>query len=276
MKIERINENQIRCTLTGQDLAERQMKLSELAYGSDKAKRLFHEMMQKANYELGFDAEDIPLMIEAIPLSGGAILLNVTKIEYPEELDTRFSNFTSFDDDSSLALDDDLSTLSIEAADSILDLFRHLSETAGIRPTETEKEKKDRFVPLHETAKNAAAKKSAATAHQPETIPTDITKLFCFRDLSHLLRLSKLLTGFYSGKNSLYTDPHTQLYYLIIHKSDHSPSEFNKVCNILSEYGVQHPFYDSAKAFFDEHFSLIAEDHALELLARSVPELSND
>ena len=35
MKIERINENQIRCTLTGQDLAERQMKLSELAYGSD-------------------------------------------------------------------------------------------------------------------------------------------------------------------------------------------------------------------------------------------------
>ena len=141
MKIERINENQIRCTLTGQDLAERQMKLSELAYGSDKAKRLFHEMMQKANYELGFDAEDIPLMIEAIPLSGGAILLNVTKIEYPEELDTRFSNFTPVDADSQLAMDDDLSALSIEAADSILDLFRHLGEAAGIRPTETEKEK---------------------------------------------------------------------------------------------------------------------------------------
>ena len=36
MKIEKINENQIRCTLTKDDLAERQIKLSELAYGTEK------------------------------------------------------------------------------------------------------------------------------------------------------------------------------------------------------------------------------------------------
>ena len=35
MKIEKVNDNQIRCTLTRQDLADRQIKLSELAYGSD-------------------------------------------------------------------------------------------------------------------------------------------------------------------------------------------------------------------------------------------------
>ena len=34
MKIEKINDNQIRCTLTRDDLAQRQLKLSELAYGS--------------------------------------------------------------------------------------------------------------------------------------------------------------------------------------------------------------------------------------------------
>ena len=38
MKIEKINDNQIRCTLTLDDLAQRQLKLSELAYGSEKAK----------------------------------------------------------------------------------------------------------------------------------------------------------------------------------------------------------------------------------------------
>ena len=37
MKIEKINDNQIRCTLTRDDLAQRQLKLSELAYGSEKA-----------------------------------------------------------------------------------------------------------------------------------------------------------------------------------------------------------------------------------------------
>lgn len=41
MKIEKINENQIRCTLTREDLESHQVNLKELAYGSEKAKKLF-------------------------------------------------------------------------------------------------------------------------------------------------------------------------------------------------------------------------------------------
>ena len=60
------------------DLNERSLNLSELAYGSDKARRLFREMVQKASAEVGFDAEDIPLMIEAIPLSNRSVMLVIT------------------------------------------------------------------------------------------------------------------------------------------------------------------------------------------------------
>ena len=80
MKIEKVNDNQIRCTLTKEDLADRQIKLSELAYGSEKARSLFRDMMQQANYEFGFEANDIPLMVEAIPLSADTIILVVTKV----------------------------------------------------------------------------------------------------------------------------------------------------------------------------------------------------
>ena len=97
MKIEKINENQIRCTLTKEDLASRQLKLSELAYGTEKAKRLFREMMQQANFEFGFEAEDIPLMIEAIPMNAECVVLLITKVEDPEELDTRFARFSPSD-----------------------------------------------------------------------------------------------------------------------------------------------------------------------------------
>lgn len=65
MKIEKINDNQIRCTLTKEDLLSREIKLSELAYGTEKAKSLFRDMMQQAAYEFGFEANDIPLMIDA-------------------------------------------------------------------------------------------------------------------------------------------------------------------------------------------------------------------
>lgn len=99
MKIERLNENQIRCTLNKSDLASRQLKINELAYGSDKAKELFRDMMQQASYELGFEAEDTPVMIEAIPISSECIVLIVTKVDNPEELDTRFSRFSPSDSD---------------------------------------------------------------------------------------------------------------------------------------------------------------------------------
>ena len=58
MKIEKISDNQIRCTLTRADLADRQLQLSELAYGTEKAKSLFRDMMQQAAFEFGFEAED--------------------------------------------------------------------------------------------------------------------------------------------------------------------------------------------------------------------------
>ena len=93
MKIEKVNDHQIRCTLTREDLADRELKLSELAYGTEKAKDLFRDMMQQASYELGFDADDIPLMIEAIPLLPEALVLIITKVEDPDELDTRFFMF---------------------------------------------------------------------------------------------------------------------------------------------------------------------------------------
>ena len=80
MKIEKVNDHQIRCTLTREDLADRELKLSELAYGTEKAKDLFRDMMQQASFEFGFEAEDIPLMIEAIPLNSECIVLIITKI----------------------------------------------------------------------------------------------------------------------------------------------------------------------------------------------------
>lgn len=38
MKIEKINENQIRCTLTREDLEGQSVNLKELAYGSEMQK----------------------------------------------------------------------------------------------------------------------------------------------------------------------------------------------------------------------------------------------
>ena len=121
MKIEKISDNQIRCTLTKEDLDSHQIRISELAYGTDKAKKLFREMMQQAQIEFGFEADNIPLMIEAIPVNGESVILIVTKVEDPEELDTRFSKFSPYKKTKQ-------DTLHFDGADNIIDIFQKLYE----------------------------------------------------------------------------------------------------------------------------------------------------
>lgn len=94
MKIEKLNETQVRVTLNKADLVEREIKISELAYGSEKAQKLFKDMMKKAFDEFGFEASDVPLMIEAVPLSTESIMIIVTKVDEPEELDEKLANLT--------------------------------------------------------------------------------------------------------------------------------------------------------------------------------------
>ncbi len=260
MKIERINDNQIRCTLTQEDLADRHLKLSELAYGSEKAKVLFHDMMQQANYEFGFEADDIPLMIEAIPVSPESIILLITKVEYPEELDTRFSKFSDAPDDFDGYTDEE-EDIFAESADNILDLFRKMAQEEEDEQQEPAEAKE--FIPLKDTLvsdKKTALKETSKNVN----VPADLTKLFVFYKLEDIARLSRVLNGFYSGENTLFKDEKKHCYYLLVHKSNATPEVFNKLCNILSEYAHQKNVTPATEAFMFEHYSVICQVHALQ------------
>lgn len=92
MRIEKISNNQIKCVLEKDELLSRHINVSELAYGSEKAQELFQDMMKQASYEFGFESANAPLMIEAVPLSGEGIMLIITKVDNPDELETKLVN----------------------------------------------------------------------------------------------------------------------------------------------------------------------------------------
>lgn len=248
MRIEKVNENQIRCTLTHQDLASRHLKLSELAYGTEKAKMLFHDMMQQANYEFGFEAEDIPLMIEAIPVSSETIILIITKVEYPEELDTRFSKFSDMPEGYEDFSDNGMGDILSEGADDILGLFQKMSE-----------EKKS-----SKTKDSGKETPASVMPKEQVSVPIDLTKMFIFHNLDDIIRLARILKNFYEGDNSLFKDECNHIYYLILHKSSLSPEIFNKVCNILAEYANQGIVSSGTEAYFTEHHKILCHHNALQ------------
>lgn len=81
MKIEKINDRQIRCILTKEDLEDRKIRLSELVCGGEKARGLLRDMMTRAARELGFSFNNNPLMIEAVPTGKDQLVLIITRVE---------------------------------------------------------------------------------------------------------------------------------------------------------------------------------------------------
>ena len=243
MKIEKINDNQIRCTLTRADLATHEIKFSELTYGTEKAKTLFRDMMQQANYEFGFEADNTPLMIEAIPFHADGIVLIITKVEDPEELDTRFSKFAPDGE----TYQEQMSQPPLSGADDVIDLFQKLVEAK----------------------KNSRSEQKDATVDN-DSKNTDLSvkllRLFCFRQLDDVIKAARALDNFFVGNNSLYKTS-SETYELVLHKSGCTPEVFNKVCNMLSEYGQGKAFSPAGEAHLMEHGKVIIKDNALQQLA---------
>ncbi len=234
MKIEKLNDNQIRCTLTRADLADRQIKLSELVCGTEKAKLLFQDMMQKAALEFGFEAEDMPLMIEAIPASADSIVLIITKVDDPDELDSKFSKMGHSFGDHSHKKQHILDKL--EGAEDILDLINKVKEAVS----EPSQEKKD-------------------------TKPAGV-RLFSFANMDSVIHACHLLQAMHIGASTLYKEAAENVFILAITQSEHSTGDFNKICNMLSEYGSLEKVSYATLAYLEEHCEVIVATDAVQQL----------
>lgn len=253
MKIERMNDNQIRCTLTSFDLSVRDLNLGELAYGSEKAKKLFQEMIQKASNEVGFDAEDMPIMVEAIPLSTESIMLIITKIEDPEELDTRFSRFSPMNEEENpLSL---LTNELLEGADSLLELFKQSNRNG---------ESKDSSSAPVETA---CRENTESGTDRDKTEETLQIRFFSFETLEAVCCAARAAGSCFHGSNTLYKNPVNNHFYLVLQEPEQGSPEFSRTCNLLSEYGTAVKTSPTTDAYYQEHYETIVKESALQTLS---------
>ncbi len=266
MKLERISENKIRCTLNKADLADKQLLLNELAYGTDKAKALFSEMMQKASAELGFEADNIPLMVEAIPVSRDCLILIITKVEDPDELDTRFSNFThppiDVDEDE---FDDELDSF-IDDTTAMLDNLRSLVGDVAVNLEQGLSKGADNSIsPIPEIMKST--KEQLAKSKQEKANAENGFRIYRFHSLSEIGTVAELTETLYNGENSLYKSPSDNQFYLVL-KNTGNKDVFARICNILGEYGDRVKTSYAMPYFLQEHYKLILQQNALQTLAK--------
>ena len=235
MKIEKLNENQLKITLAPEDLNIRGMAISELSYGSPKTKELYDELVNQALSEFGFEDEDGALVIEAVPTSIGNLIIFITKSHDSEDLDARFSRFSP---DLYSIPDDDGSD------------FIPLTDMIKAPKTNRNKDKRDNKNKISETASSEGK-----------------SKIYVFSSLEAVTELSVYIKDGFSGKSSLYKNPRTKLYFLILENYPSDKTNFGKICNIASEFSTQSQSNYATKSVIMEHCEKIIDSDAISILA---------
>lgn len=266
MKIEKLNDNQIRFTLTREDLASRRMKISELAYGSDKAKQLFAEMMSQAAEDYGFEVNNAPLMIEAIPVATDQLVLVVTKVDSPDVIDERFARLTGDGSD-----DDHPFLPETVGADEVLELIKRLSQAAKKAARKISEKAASSASAKEHSPKKASSNPFAAgspvnTQEDQDDGSFHLTCFYLFHDLETVIHAAKAIPASFTGMSSLFRNADDGNYYLILKKGDTGAEQFNSVCNILSEYAILVDYSSGMEEFFKEHMDVILMADALPAL----------
>jgi len=236
MRIDKINDNQIKCILTEKDLAERHLNLREMSYNSAEIRNLFAEVIRYAYKNFGFDANNVPLKIDVIPLRTSAVLF-ITKVEEPEELNPSYSHFSP-------AVYEKMKNPGKEENSDLSESFKNLIN--ALFPTEE------------------------GIADNENDNRTDFSKdstiVFAFDKVGDVIDACKAISETYDHFSSLYFDESKKIYFLKMYTDGEPDGNFRQNCISLLEYGNNVPsdkFFDS---YLAEHAKVLAEKDAVQRL----------
>lgn len=88
MKVEKINENKIRITLTLEELSKRKISIKDIEKNSVLARELFVNLIEEYNLEEDFPLDGSQFFIEARSDSSNLFIVTITKIENMPEVET--------------------------------------------------------------------------------------------------------------------------------------------------------------------------------------------
>lgn len=264
MKIEKITDYKIRCTLSGEDLKERNLNITELAYGTDKAKDLFSDMMERAKYQYGVCFDGNPLMIEVVSSSPDNLILTITSVKVDNENEDSESDddgFESFQDDEDFDEDDEDNKEHEKAyTPGEIDLRSIFGESIFEKRRQR-----------HEEEKHSDKLRECLE---------DYEAAFVFDSIDDVIAFSKLNSDIYIGDSKLYKLHENGNFILILWiniaidaengeevKLDAEVEDnFYKVLCSATEYGHNIPFDAVYEAYLNEHEELWIDSDVIDKL----------
>ncbi len=257
MVFEKLNDNQIKCVLDKEDLFSRKINIKDLFYGSPETEQLFKEVVSKAQVNFDFNTQKFPISIDAIPLPNDTLVIIITIVEDPEEIDSRFSRFTP---DPNAASDKLFSSKADTSAgpEDIFSFFSNIANQISNSPKDSPEDSN-----LFDSVKNDFSSFNSAIAKDPDGT---MLIIFKFENIDKIIELSNMLIKIYNDNNSLYKLGTS--YYLFVYNTEHNEETFFKICDLISEYGNPVINSPTTSEHILEHAELIIADTAIQELSQ--------
>ncbi len=261
MRFEKINENKLKIELSREDLMERNIKLSDIAFGAENSRQVLHEIMAQAFEELDFEADNKPLVIEAVPTSGFSINIFITKIKDEAEFEESMSKVAQQGEKNL----DGLKLLE-KFANDFEQLISNtgaeaLDEMAGVKP-------KSNGV-ASGAGKILASKAQDSKQNDNQKDKTILEKteiIYKFDALDNVIDLSKAINNDYKGKSTLYK--HDEKFYLLLNAKGYEKIDIVKLRLLLDEFGEFVSTHKIAQGYLNEHGSIILKTDVFKKLER--------
>ena len=113
----------------------------------------------------------------------------------------------------------------------------------------------------------ALPKEATADTETEEKEKAPAIRFFSFETMDQVIGAARLLRSIYTGSNTLYKDEKAELYILVLTQSDMKTRDFNRICNMLSEYGSLERASSASLAFLEEHCETLLSGNAVQQLA---------
>ncbi len=250
MRFEKINENKLKIELSREDLMERNIKLSDIAFGAENSRQVLHEIMAQAFEELDFEADNKPLVIEAVPTSGFSINIFITKIKDEAEFEENMSKVSQQGDKNV----DGLKLLEKFAND-----FEKLISKSGMDAL-------DDITGSNPKNNNKSQPTKQDNKVKEKSILEKTEIIYKFDVLDNVIDLAKAINTDYKGKSTLYK--HDEKFYLLLNAKGYEKIDIVKLRLVLDEFGEFVSTHKVAQGFLNEHGSVIVKSDVFKKLEK--------
>ena len=193
-------------------------------------------------------------------------MIVVTKVEDPDELDTRFSKFAPSilkDNNSSLssALEEVFGSLT-NKSDGLRDVIRKLQGASASDFDEDEDADDD------EDSIQIISQSEIPSAHTGKSTKPDHEIFYSFATLKEVMQVARVIAPHYRSESALYKDERHNTYLLCIMQGTHSDTQFQSFCHLIEEFATRTPGNEHLKYFVEEHCTPMLLNNALAQLAK--------